>query len=135
MKNTIEILRRVIANRHNMPTATNGRILDERSATANAILIETLWINLIHDAMKSKSIIKSQCISMGFIVRSPKNAIGLANKVYNALQSNGVKCYCRGTMITLDEDQIATAFITKNFISVQCGLREYNAAMEFLKTE
>lgn len=66
----MEILKRLISNRQELACDSKGMIIDERAASGNAILISTVWLNIVHDVIKSKAAVKSDCATAVLAVRT-----------------------------------------------------------------
>lgn len=128
----IEILKKLVSKRQEFACDSKGMALDERAAAGNAILIGTVWLNIVHDVIKSKAAVKSDCATAVFAVKTKESSVMLADRIYNALQDAGIACSCRGCTIESDLSLLASVYVSCGLVRSNCMLTEYSAAMEFL---
>lgn len=130
ISNTKYQLIAVLEQRQELSTDNKGKILDEQRASASYILCNALALNLVREVLQSKAQVKSSCLSAGFAVKYKGSVMDLQDTVYDALQSAGINCYCRGTSVIIDWVAID---MQPGFISVQCTLDEYERCMKWLE--
>ena len=125
-----EQLVKALEQRQELPTDNKGFYLNEQQASASYILCNTLALNLVREVLHSKAQIKGSCLSAGFAVKCKGSIMDLQDTVYDALQSAGIACYCRGTSVIIDWIHID---MQPGFISVSCTLDEYERCMKWLE--
>ena len=130
VSDTREQLIKAMEQRKELPTDSKGYCIDERQAAASYILCNTLARNLVREVLHSKAQIKGSCLSAGFAVKNKGSVMNLQDAVYDALQSAGINCYCRGTAVMIDWICID---IQPGFVSIQCTLDEYERCMRWLE--
>ena len=130
VSDTREQLVKALEQRKELPTDSKGYCIDERQAAASYILCNTLALNLVREVLHSKAQIKGSCLSAGFAVKCKGSIMDLQDTVYDALQSAGIACYCRGTSVIIDWIHID---MQPGFISVSCTLDEYERCMKWLE--